>query len=53
MAGNPTLGWAFFGTLLCGIVFALPIIIGYYIVQSIMSRVERRKEKVIKDHTVV
>ncbi len=53
MAGQPTLGWAFFGTLLCGIVFALPIIIGYYIVKGIMGTVERRKEKVEKDHTVV
>ncbi len=46
-------GWQLLGTVLVGVVFALPIIIGYYIVKGITSRVEKRKEKVVKDHTVV
>lgn len=53
MAGSTNIGWQFFGTLLCGVVFALPIIIGYYVVKGLMGTVERRKAKVEKDHTVV
>jgi len=46
-------GWQLLGTILVGVVFALPIIIGYYIVKGIMGGVERRKEKVAKGHTVI
>jgi len=53
MAGSTNFGWQLFGTFICGIVFALPIILGYFIVKGIMGAVENRKEKVEKDHTVI
>ncbi|HUU77224.1 MAG TPA: hypothetical protein VMX55_02685 [candidate division Zixibacteria bacterium] len=53
MAGGTNVGWQLFGTVLCGLVFAIPIILVYFIVKWIMSSVEKRKAKVIKDHTVV
>ena len=46
-------GWQLFGTLLCGIVFALPIFLGYFIVRWINGAIEKRKEKVEKEHTVI
>ncbi len=54
MVRNPTsIGWAFFGTILFGVVFALPIIIGYFVAKGMKSSLERRKEKVAKDQTVI
>ncbi|MHA1122948.1 MAG: hypothetical protein ACTSUW_06665 [Candidatus Heimdallarchaeota archaeon] len=46
-------GWQFIGVILCGFVFAIPIAIAYYIAKAIQGRVEKRKEKVVEEHTVI
>ncbi|MFW9924172.1 MAG: hypothetical protein ACFFDW_12885 [Candidatus Thorarchaeota archaeon] len=41
------------GTILCGFVFAIPIFIIYFIVKWVIGRIERRKARIVKEHTVV
>lgn len=53
MAGSTNIGWQLFGTLLCGLVFAIPIILGYFIVKWAIQKVEERKERVAKEKVVV
>lgn len=53
MADRLGFGWQFLGVILCGFVFAIPIAIAYYIAKAIQGRVEKQKEKVVEDHTVI
>ena len=53
MAGSPSVIWQILGTILCGLVFTIPVIIGYYIVSAIMGRIEKRKERLKKETTVI
>jgi len=54
MVNNPnSAGWTFVGTICCGFVFAIPVILGYLLVRSIVRSVEKRKEKLAKQQTVV
>ncbi|MGC9780983.1 MAG: hypothetical protein HZR80_17195 [Candidatus Heimdallarchaeota archaeon] len=53
MAGSTNFGWQFLGTILCGFIFALPIVIGYYLVKFVIGRVEKGKEKREKEQTVI
>ncbi|MBK5113377.1 MAG: hypothetical protein KGD59_11965 [Candidatus Heimdallarchaeota archaeon] len=53
MADRLGFGWEFIGTILCGLIFAIPIGIAYFIVRFVQGRVEKRKEKDIDEHTVI
>ncbi len=53
MADRLGFGWQFFGTLLCGLILAIPIALAYFLARFIQGRVERRKEKIIEEQTVV
>jgi hypothetical protein len=46
-------GMQFLGTILCGLILALPVILGYLLFVFIKRSVARRKEKVKKSHTVI
>jgi hypothetical protein len=46
-------GWQFFGTILCGLVLAIPIAVAYFIARFVQGRVEKRKEKIVEDQTVI
>ncbi|MCF2143885.1 MAG: hypothetical protein ACTSXO_06490 [Candidatus Heimdallarchaeota archaeon] len=53
MAGTPTIGWAIFGTFLCGLVLTIPVIIVYYIVRMVQNQIKKRKERIEKESTVI
>ena len=53
MARRTGFGWTFLGTILCGFLFALPVVIGYLIYRSVQKRVEERKEKAKEKPSVV
>ena len=53
MAGSTNFGWQLFGTILCGLIFAIPIILVYFIVRWAMGLGERRKKKQEKQQTVI
>ena len=46
-------GMQFLGTILFGLLLALPVILGYLIYVFIKRAAARRKEKVKKSHTVI
>jgi len=46
-------GWQFFGTILCGLILAIPIALAYFIARAIQGRIEKRKERIIEEQTVV
>ncbi|MHA1244948.1 MAG: hypothetical protein ACTSPT_05820 [Candidatus Heimdallarchaeota archaeon] len=46
-------GMQFLGTILCGFILALPVILGYLTYVFIKNSVARRKERVKKSHTVI
>jgi len=46
-------GWQFLGTILCGFFFAIPIALVYYIVRFVQGKVEKRRDRIEEDHTVV
>ena len=46
-------GMQFLGTILCGFVFALPVIIGYLVYVFVKRSVARRKENQAKKQTVI
>ena len=46
-------GWQFLGVILCGFVFAIPVALAYFIAKAIQGRVEKQKEKVVEDQTVI
>ena len=52
MADRTGAGWQILGTILCGFVFSLPFVIGFYIYKFIVGQVEKRKEKQAKKQTV-
>ncbi|MBN1330810.1 MAG: hypothetical protein JXA54_15160 [Candidatus Heimdallarchaeota archaeon] len=53
MAGSTSVGWQIIGTVCCGFVFAIPIMLGYLLVKAVMSGAEKRKEKLEKQQTVI
>lgn len=52
MAGT-NFGWQLFGTILFAILLTIPVIIGFYLVKAIMNRIEKRKERIEKETTVI
>lgn len=46
-------GMQFLGTILCGFILALPVMLGYLLYTFIKNTVARRKERVQKSHTVI
>ena len=53
MANRTGFGWQFLGVILCGFVFTIPIALAYFIAKAIQGRVQKRKERIVEDHTVV
>ena len=53
MAERLGFGWQFFGTILCGLILAIPIAVAYFIARFVQGRVEKRKEKIADEQTVV
>ncbi|HUT80509.1 MAG TPA: hypothetical protein VMZ29_04830 [Candidatus Bathyarchaeia archaeon] len=53
MAGSVSVGWQILGTVCCGFVLAIPIMLGYLVVKSIINSSEKRKEKIEKQQTVI
>jgi H+/gluconate symporter-like permease len=53
MLGKTGFGWQLLGTLLCGLVLTIPVILGYYFYKWVRQQVERHREKTEKEQMVV
>jgi len=53
MAGTPTIGWALFGTFLFGLVLTIPVIIAFYLVRFVQNQIQKRKDRIEKETTVI
>ncbi|MHA1124657.1 MAG: hypothetical protein ACTSO7_16430 [Candidatus Heimdallarchaeota archaeon] len=50
---NTSGGMQFLGTILCGFIIALPVMLGYLLFVFIKKSLVRRKERVKKSQTVI
>ncbi|MBD3190105.1 MAG: hypothetical protein GF308_05655 [Candidatus Heimdallarchaeota archaeon] len=37
-------GWQLFGTIICGLIFSIPFVIGYFVYRYVQRKIEERKE---------